>query len=105
MVGQVGVYCLDPDGNGVLVVRVGGTDTGVVGMKKSVDVAYLNAVDGGSGLTRMDLDQVPVWLAKHPGYLIRELVVVDNLADAREHAAARNAGLHNLANRLIQQAR
>lgn len=48
-----------------------------------VIVHFLNATVGGSGMTRMELEDVPSWLARNPGYLIRE-IVPENLRAANE---------------------
>lgn len=40
---------------------------------KYVEVRYL-CVTGGSGSTRMNLDEVPAWLDQHPGYMIIGIV-------------------------------
>ena len=39
-------------------------------------VDYL-CVTGGSGMTRMSLDELPKWLADRPGYMIIRLTPLD----------------------------
>lgn len=41
-----------------------------------VSVEYLDALNGGSGMTRMSLTEVEKWLREHPGFLIRKLTTV-----------------------------
>lgn len=35
------------------------------------NVSYFDALQGGSGLTRVEVDKLHHWLKEHPGYLIR----------------------------------
>ena len=37
-------------------------------------VDYLDTIEGGSGQTTLSLTDIPYWLAKHKGYLIRNIV-------------------------------
>ncbi len=37
------------------------------------NVSYFDSVEGGSGLTRVAVEELHKWLQQHPGYLIRLL--------------------------------
>ena len=41
--------------------------------KRFYSVSYLDAMNGGSGLERVEVENLHKWLAEHPGYLIRRL--------------------------------
>lgn len=71
----------------------------------TVEVSYLDAVNGGSGLTRMDLTEVPTWLARRPGLVIRELIPVGTLEDSAVYARNASAGRQMLADQLVRQGR
>lgn len=49
-------------------------------MAEQVRVDYLDTLEGGSGQTMLYLTDVPNWLAKHKGYLIRGIVPVSSLS-------------------------
>lgn len=44
------------------------------------DVSYIDTIDGGSGSTRVPLEELPYWLAANKGYLIREIIPVSSIA-------------------------
>ena len=44
------------------------------------DVAYFDALQGGSGLVRIKCEKLHEWLKEHPGFLIRELRPIYPLA-------------------------
>lgn len=63
------------------------------------DIAYLDTLEGGAGSTRLYLTDVPYWLAKNKGYLIREMQPVSTLAHADAHREATNYGWEQLASK------
>ena len=40
---------------------------------KYYNVSYFDTIQGGSGLVRVEVDKLHIWLKEHPGYLIRHL--------------------------------
>lgn len=51
-------------------------------MAMMVLVQYIDALQGGAGSLNMELEQVPAWLARSPGVLIRGMTPNVGLTEA-----------------------
>ena len=69
------------------------------------DVYYTDAVRGGSGSTRVELSELPEWLAARTGTLVREIVPLEcSLNDSKAYKDVRRAGEIGLAEYLKYKA-
>lgn len=54
-----------------------------------VTVSYIDTIEGGSGATNeMPLEELPMWLAARPGFLIREIIHTDLRLNKEQRVAA-----------------
>lgn len=58
-----------------------------------ISLKYFDSVGGASGMTRMDLADVPAWLSEHPGHLIHEISFVDLKGSAAPLSIYMRAGI------------
>lgn len=66
----------------------------------NVIVNYLDTIEGGSGQTSMSLEDLPMWLARRRGTLIRE--IIPNSMQYDEYKDARRLGYDELRDRLAK---
>ena len=65
-------------------------------MAEQMRVDYLDTIEGGSGQTTLYLTDIPYWLAKHKGYLIRNIVPVSSMISHQVWEDASNHGWREL---------
>lgn len=65
-------------------------------MAEQMRVDYLDTIEGGSGQTTLYLTDIPYWLAKHKGYLIRNIVPVSSMTAHQVWEDASNYGWKEL---------
>jgi hypothetical protein len=56
------------------------------------DIYYLDTLNGGSGCLRLYITDVPFWLAKNKGYLIREMQPLGKITHMEEWKKANQFG-------------
>lgn len=61
-----------------------------------VDVYYVDVLEGGSGLTRIKLYDLPIWLVERPGFLVRAVEPISDLETCNSYQKAKDAARRNL---------
>ena len=60
-----------------------------------VDVNYIDSIGGGSGSTRMEINELPCWLTEHKGTLVRAVIPVTGSA-SEDHQVSNKLGWERL---------
>lgn len=48
------------------------------------DISYFDTLQGSAGMTRIELEELPIWLVGKPGVLIQRIRPLYRLSDPRE---------------------
>ena len=72
-------------------------------MAEQMRVDYLDTIEGGSGQTTLYLTDIPYWLAKHKGWLIRNIVPISSLSHGQAWRDASTYGWEELGRKVNRQ--